>query len=139
MLRPLLFVGGLAFVLTSAAPFGEPRAQPASPSLNAVKTDVLAATGYEDKSVELTATKLQFVVTIVNSKLIGGTAIERENDANRIVMTIAHSIADKPEFNGIQAIHVDYVNREAGNGHTETVEGMDFRKDPDGNFRHHIT
>jgi hypothetical protein len=140
MLRPVLFVGGLMFALMSAAPFGGPYAQPAqSPSLNAVKTNVLAATGYDDRTVELSATKVQFVVTIVNSKLIGGTATERENEAHRIVMTIAHSIADKPEFKGIQAIHVDYVKREAGSGHTETIDAIDFRKDPDGNFRHHIT
>lgn len=139
MLRPLLFVGGLAFVLMSAAPFGEPRAQPASPSLDAVKTDVLAATGYDDGTLELTATKVQFTVTILNSKFVGGTAAERENEANRIVMTIAHSIADKPEFKSVQVIHVDYVKRETSSGHTEAVDGIDFRRDPDGNFRHHIT
>jgi hypothetical protein len=142
MMRPLLFVGGLLFVLVSAAPFGNIHAQQAqspSMSLNAVKTDVLAATGYDDKTVELTATKVQFVVTIINSTLIGRTAAERENEANRIVATIAHSTADKPEFNSIQAIHVDYVRRDAGNGHTEKVDGIDFRRDPQGNFRHHIT
>ena len=56
MLRPLLFVGGLVFVLVSAAPFGGPHAQPTDSqetSLNAVKTDVLAATGYDDHALEL--------------------------------------------------------------------------------------
>jgi hypothetical protein len=140
MMRQLLFVGGLVFVLVSAAPFGGPHSQAAeSPSLNVVKTDVLAATGYDDRTVELTATEVQLVVTIVNSKLISRPAIERENEAKRIVARIARSIADKPEFKGIQAIHVDYVKREAGGDHSETVDGIDFRRDPDGNFRHHIT
>jgi hypothetical protein len=132
--------GALALVLASAAPLGRPHAEPAQAvSLNLVKNDVLAATGYDDRTVELTATEVQLVVTIVNSKLISRPAIERENEGYRIVMTIAHSIADKPEFKGIQGIHVDYVKREAGSDHSERVDGIDFRKDPDGNFRHHIT
>ena len=85
-------------------------------SLNAVKSAVLAATGYDGKAVELTATKVQFVLTIVNSKLNGSPAAERENEATRIASKIASIIADKPEFKGIQAIHVDYVKREADSG-----------------------
>jgi hypothetical protein len=134
MWRSFLLVGGIVFAFLTAAPYVQ-GAQ--SQSLNAVKTEVLAATGYDDNMVELTATKVQFVVTIVNSKLNGGTAMERENEANRIASTIAHSIADEPEFKGIQAIHVDYVKREGA--HMDTLDSMDFRKDPDGNFRHHIT
>jgi hypothetical protein len=68
----LLFVGGLVFVLVSAAPFGGPHAQPKdsqATSLNAVKTDELAATGYDDHALELAATNVQFVVTITNSHL----------------------------------------------------------------------
>jgi hypothetical protein len=56
-----------------------------------------------------------------------------------IVSTIARIIADKPEFQGIQAIHVDYVKREADSGHTQTIDGIDFRRDPQGNFQRHIT
>ena len=85
----------------------------------------------------LAATNVQFVVTITNSHLTSQT--ERENEANRIVATIVRSIAEKPELKGIQAIHIDYVKRDPGSEHTETVDGIDFRRDPDGNFRHHIT
>jgi hypothetical protein len=111
MLRPLLFVGGLMFVLVSAVPFRGPHAQPTdsqATSLNAVKTDVLAATGYDDRTVELTATEVQFVVTIVNSTLISQPAVARENEARRIVEAIARSIANKPEFKSVQAIHIDF-------------------------------
>lgn len=142
MLRPFLFVGGLVFALTSAAPFGLPYArlaQAQATPLDAVKTAVLAATGYDGTTLELAATDVQFVVTIVNSKLNDLSATERENEANRIVATITHNIADRPEFKGIQAIHVDYVRREMGGGHTETIDGLDFRRDQQGNFRHHIT
>ena len=142
MLRQSLFVGWMAFVLATAAPFGAPHAQLAQSqetSLNAVKNGVLAATGYDGGAVELTATKVQFVVTIVNSKLIGRSAAERENEATRIASTIASIIADKPEFKGIQGIHVDYVKREMDGSHTQRIDGIDFRKDPQGNFQHHIT
>ena len=97
------------------------------------------ATGYDAAAIELTATKVQFVVTIVNSKLIGGPSYQRENEARRIATTIARNVADKPEFRAIQAIHIDYVRRESGSGHTETIDGIDFRKDPQGNFQHHVT
>ena len=142
MLRQSLFVGWMAFVLATAAPFGAPHAQLAQSqetSLNAVKNGVLAATGYDGGAVELTATKVQFVVTIVNSKLIDRSATERENEATRIASTIASIIADKPEFKGIQGIHVDYVKREVDGSHTQRIDGIDFRKDPQGNFQHHIT
>ena len=139
MLRPSLFVGWLAFVLASAVPFAASHAQSTGQqtSLNAVKKAVVDATGYDAAAIELTATKMQFVVTIVNSKLIGRPSYQRENEARRIATTIASSVADKPEFREIQAIHVDYLRRESG--HTETIDGIDFRKDPQGNFQHHVT
>ena len=100
-----------------------------SQSLDAVKSAVLATTGYDGQAVDLTATKVQFVVTIVNSKLIDYPAAERVNEATRIASTIASIIADKPEFKGIQAIHVDYMKREADSGHTQRIDGIDFLKD----------
>ena len=141
MLRPSLFVSWLAFALASAAPFAASHAQSTQQerSLNEVKRAVVDATGYDGAAIELSATKVQFVVTIVNSKLISRPSYQRENEARRIASTIARSVADKPEFKGIQAIHVDYVKRESGSGRTETIDGIDFRKDPQGNFQHHIT
>ena len=141
MLRPSLFAGWLAFVLASATPLAASHAQSTQQetSLNAVKNAVVDATGYDAAAIELTATKVQFVVTIVNSKLIGGPSYQRENEARRIATTIARNVADKPEFRAIQAIHIDYVRRESGSGHTETIDGIDFRKDPQGNFQHHVT
>ena len=77
---------------------------------------MLAATGYDGGAVELTATNVQLVVTIVNSKLNGSPAAERENEATRIASKIASIIADK-----------------------QRIDGIDFRKDPQGNFQHHST
>lgn len=145
MLRRSILLGGLVVVLASAPVFEAVRAQPVQSqgqhgtSLKEVKDAVLAATGYGGQAVELTATKVQFVITLVNSKLVGRPAADRENEARRIASVVAGKIADKPEFQGIQAIHVDYVMRDAGRGHTRTIDGIDFRKDPKGNFQHHIT
>jgi hypothetical protein len=140
MHRPSLLAGWLALVLACAAPFAAPYAQsaPQETSLNEVKKAVLDATGYDGGSVELVSTKIQLVVTIVNSKLIDRPSNEREREAERIASTIAHTVAGKPEFESIQAIHVDYVRRQA-DGHTDRIDGIDFRKDPQGNFQHHIT
>jgi hypothetical protein len=145
MLRRPILLGGLAVVFASAPLFEDVRAQPVQSqgqhgtSLKEVKEAVLVATGYGGQAVELAATKVQFVITLVNSKLVGRPAAERETEASRIASVIASKIADKPEFEGIQAIHVDYVTRVAGRGHTRTIDGIDFRKDPKGNFQHHIT
>jgi hypothetical protein len=108
-------------------------------SLKKVRDAVLTATGYDGKAVELTATKVQFVITLVNSKLVGRPTVERENEAGRIASAIASKIADMPEFKGIQAIHIDYVKREPGSSRSQVIDGIDFRKDPQGDFQRHIT
>jgi hypothetical protein len=144
MLRGSLFVGWLAVVLASAPAFEGAHAQSAQSqgqharSLKEVKDSVLAVTGYDGRAVEVTATKVRFVITLVNSKLVDLPAAERENEASRIVSAIATTTTDKPEFKGIQAIHVDYVKRGA-DGHSRMIDGIDFRKDPQGKFQHHIT
>jgi hypothetical protein len=100
---------------------------------------ILTATGYNPAAVELTATKVQFIVTLVNSKLVNEPASGRESEASRITAAIAGIIAEMPEFKGIQAIHVEYVSREPHGSVSRIIDGIDFRKDPQGNFQHHIT
>ena len=102
-----------------------------------MKNAVLAATGYESEAVELTATKLQFVVTLVNSKLTDAPAFWRESEATRIVSAIVDATAGKREFKSIQMIHVHYVKRDGKR--TRAIHRIDFRKDTKGNFQHHIT
>lgn len=145
MLRQSLFVGLFAIMFAITPAIENAHAQSAQSegqharSLKDVKDAVLSATGYNGQAVEVSATNVQFVITLVNSKLLGRSAIERENEASHIASVIARTIADKPEFKGIQAIHVDYVQREPDGGPSRTIDGIDFRKDPQGNFQHHIT
>ena len=145
MLKRSLLIGSLAVVLVFAALWESAHAQSGlsagqpSTSLNEVKQAILPSTGYHPSEVELTATNVQFMVTLVNSKLVAGPASRRESEASRITAAIAGVIAEMPEFKGIQAIHVDYVSRKPDGSASRIIDGIDFRKDPQGKFQHHIT
>jgi hypothetical protein len=118
-------------------------AQPAGPrdaSLDDVKSAILAKTGYDAKSIELQTTSASIIVTVVNSRLADqAEAAPRENEAIMIVRAIADSIADRPEFKAIQAIHIDYVKRKSGDARSEIIDGIDFIKNQRGIFVHHVT
>lgn len=143
MLRRSLLLGALPGLLaaltgSSAAPAWAASEGP-SASLAPIKQAIMATTGYDAASVELTATAVQFVVTVVNSKLVSASGRARENEASKIVTAIARASADNAEFRTIQAIHIDYVSREPDGSHPRTVDAIDFRKTPQGHFEHHIT
>ena len=145
MVKRSLLIGSLASVLVFAALLegAHPRsgllAEQLNTSLNEVKRAILVAAGYDPSAVELTATNVQFIVTLVNSKLVAGPAAQRESEASGIAAAIAGVISEMPEFKGIQAIHVDYVSRKPDGSAGRIIDGIDFRKDPQGNFQHHIT
>ena len=144
MLKRSLLIGSFAIVLVFVALSGASYTQLLSAerqnaSLNEVKNAILAATGYDPAAVELTATHVQFAVTLVNSKLVAGPASGRESEASRITTAIADVIAEMPEFEGIQVIHIDYVSRKPDGSASRIIDGIDFRKDPQGNFQHHIS
>lgn len=144
MLRRSLLVALATLLISTQLPHSA-HAQAAVPqppseaSVEAVKAAVLGATGYRASAVEVATGKAQLVVTVVNSKLNQRRAFDREHEARRIVLAVSKAIADKPEFAGIQALHVDYVKRDADGGHSRTIDAIDFRKDPQGRFQHHIT
>jgi len=116
MLRQWPLIAVLTCMLATVGYFGASHAQTGQPqtgSLDAVKSAVLKETGCDRAAVELTATKLQFVLTITNSQLNDRRHADRDLEATHIVSAIVRAISDKPEFESIQAIHVDYVRREA--------------------------
>ena len=144
MLKRLLLIGSLAVVLVfaalSQAAYTEPlSSERQSRSLGEVKQAILVATGYDPAAVELTATHVQFIVSLVNSKLAAGPASPREVEASRITAAIAGVITEMPEFKGIQAIHIAYVSRKPDGTASRIIDGIDFRKDPQGKFQHHMT
>lgn len=106
-------------------------------SLPEVKKSVLAATGYDSGSVELTVGTYTLTVTLINSKLANPAA--RELEAHKIAATITRAIATRAEYKRIQALHIDYVARSAGEDESHIVDGIDFWKDPQGDFKLHTT
>ena len=116
-----------------------PAADQLRASVPEVKKAILAATGYDAAAVDLAATNIDFVVRLVNSKLASGSDAARENEASKIALVIADAISGKEEFKGILALHIDYVTRDADGSHTRTVDKIDFRKDPQGRFLHHVS
>jgi hypothetical protein len=95
------------------------------------------AAGYKLTDIVAKNSAHLVTITIVNSKLNNAGTLERKNEASVISTAVAHAIAGKPEFADIMMIHVDYVKRK-GN-HDDVIEGLDFNKNPAGDFSPHIT
>ena len=108
-------------------------------ALPEIKNAVLAATQYESGSVEVSATSLVIVVTLVNSGQALGSNADRENEARLIATAIASVGANRKEFKGILVLHIDYMTREPDGSHSRMIDKFDFRKDPAGGFQHHIS
>jgi hypothetical protein len=145
MLRRTLFVGASALVLLyggvawSQDDKGyETQLQLQARSLPEIRAAILAATGYEETSIELRPAPHQLVITVVNSKLVDGSGADRIDEATAIASAVTEATATRPQFHDIEALHIDYVRRKEGKG-TQTVDAIDFRKDPSGKFRHHVS
>jgi hypothetical protein len=104
-----------------------------------VKEKILHVTGYSDRNVETAIQADQFMVTVINSRLNKATPRQREGEASKIVDSIARSIAGQSKFARVLGIHINYVERGNDEAHTEIVDGIDFRKNPQGHFVHHTT
>src|ERR1051326_1422705 len=107
-------------------------------ALPSVKKQVIDATGYAPNDVNLTWQANQFTVTIVNSGLNKATPQQREAEASKIVTAITKAIAGKIQYEKTLGMHIDYVARDSNGGHSDLIDGIDFRKDPTGRFVHHI-
>lgn len=146
MHRRALFAGAtaLAFAHATAAwsqddESYETKLQNQAKALPAIRDAIVAATGYDEDSIEVKPGRHQLFITVVNSKLIGGTPAARINEAATISSAVAQAITTRPEFDDVEALHVDYVRREKENATAQTVQAIDFHKDPDGSFRHHVS
>jgi len=104
-----------------------------------IRKAVIASSGYDDEAVGLKSGPHQIEVTLINSKLLDASRTARINEAHRIASAVANSIAGKPRFASVDVIHLDYVKRAVGSSSTDTVDALDFRKDPAGEFRFHIS
>ncbi len=110
-----------------------------SAALPRIKLAILQATGYADTAVTVSLTADQFWVMVVNSPLNQATARQREAQATQIAEAIANEVKQDPAFAAVLGIHIDYAARSADGGHTDIVDGIDFRKGASGTFEHHTT
>ena len=122
-------------VLRAAPPENERQAE----ALSAMKSAILKLTGYADATVALALRDNQFWVTIENSPLNDGTARQRETQAAQIAGAIANKVKGDTAFASILGIHIDYAARTKDGSHSDILDGIDFRKRPDGSFTHHTT
>lgn len=138
-----LFLGGAvaanAQTVTPTLDQVHPDAGRLRAALPEIKNAILAATQYESGSVEVSATSLVIVVTLVNSGQALGSNADRENEARSIASAIASVSANRKEFKGISALHIDYMTRDPDGSHSRMIDKFDFRKDPAGSFQHHIS
>jgi flagellar biosynthesis/type III secretory pathway protein FliH len=95
------------------------------------------AAGYKTSEVQVNSTAHQVTIKVVDSKLNGAGAADRNAEASKIASAVAKAIAGKPDFAQVMTIHVDYL-KQAGNS-TAVVQGIDFNKTPDGAFTLHRT
>jgi hypothetical protein len=65
------------------------------------------------------------------------TPLERDAEAARIAAVLGKSIAAMPEFNGLHAYHIDYVTNSGDHDYAHFMDGISFRKNPEGKFIHH--
>jgi hypothetical protein len=74
----------------------------------------------------------------VNSNLADGSGADRIHEATAIASAVTEATAARPQFHDIEALHIDHVRRKEGKG-TQPVDAIDFRRDPYGTFRHHVS
>ena len=109
-------------------------------SVSEIVQAVHGATGYAIKDIEVNTADHQVIVRIINSPLNGKKPTAREKEADKISGAVAKVIRTKAGFGEVQVIHVDYVKREANDSiHFHSIDAIDFRKDSNGEYRHHIT
>jgi hypothetical protein len=108
-----------------------------SASIPALRQSVASAAGYELKSVEMKHTAHQLTATIVNSKQNGASSADREAEATELASAMERGMAEKPEYQGVSSIHIDYVSRIKAKA--KTIQGFDFFRGPANAFVLHKT
>ncbi len=108
-----------------------------SESIPALRQSIASAAGYELQIIELKHTAHQLTVTIVNSKQNGATSIDRERAAIAIASVAERGMNGKPEFEGIGAIHIDYISRVGKEA--KTIQMFDLFRSPANVFVLHKT
>ena len=104
-----------------------------------LRTSVVRTIGAQENQVEAGIKGKILVVSRINSNLNEATHGARNNEASAIASVVSKALADKPEYNYIIAIRVEYMARNTPQGRGKAIDTVEFRKNPDGAFQTHIT
>jgi len=133
-----LLVGALAIAGCSQEPAVKAESGQASAGASQQATlaselqkSVIAATAYGPEAVEVTIAGAQVIVNITDSRLLGADHAARDAEAAKVSGSLAGVLGSGA---AIQAIHVNYLGRDR-----KLVDGIDFRRSPDGKFLKDIT
>src|SRR5579859_929775 len=74
-------------------------------SLPAIKAAILAATGYDETSIEVTPGGHQLFIKVINSKLAAGSNAARIDEASAISSAVTREVATRTEFDDIEGLH----------------------------------
>lgn len=139
--KGVLLVGALAIAGCSQEPAVKPDAGKASAGASRPATlasqlhkAVVDATGYGPDAVEVSVAGAQVVVNITDARLLGADHSARDAEAAKVSVSLAGALGSGAEAAAIQAIHVNYLGSDR-----KLVDGIDFRRSPDGKFLKDIT
>ena len=125
-------VASACAVLLACGAEAPPKAAP-SALVTQLHRDIAAASNYDASQLDLDITGSQIVVRVINSNLLEAGHPDRDADAARIAHALEQQVATRAELARVQAIHVDYLAREAG-GTSSLRDSMDYRRNPSGRF-----
>jgi hypothetical protein len=122
---------------------GAVNAQTNARQINTAMEDIRVAVvknlGSQDKEVEVSRTGNVLTISRVNSNMNGAPHQLVSNEATSIAAAVSKAIVDKPEFNGIHTIRVQYLDRAGSPVKNKIVDSVEFRKGKNGVFEIHLT
>jgi len=106
-------------------------------ALDGARNLIVQTIGAEKDTVAVVANGKVVTVERINSNMNGSSHGARNNEAIVIGPIVVQAIADKPEFNGILVIRVQYLRRSSQS--SKVVDTIEYRKDASGKFQFHET
>lgn len=104
-----------------------------------IQKSVIRTIGAQDNTVEVAVMGNILIVARVNSNMNSSTHGGRDNEATAIADVVSQAIFEKPEFNGIVSLRVQYIAREATDKNARVIDTIEFREDPNNKFQFHKT
>lgn len=104
-----------------------------------IRLAIVKTIGASNQSVKIAIKANVFKVLRVNSNMIKSNHAGVNNEATAIASVVSKNIAEKPEYNNIIAIRIEYVKQSGTTNKNKIMDSVNFRKNQDGTFKLHIT